>query len=110
SRDVVTETLMWSRGHPEALDIFIAGRQAKNGHMPNMVAFVSLLDGLEGLSERWQRPLKKIVHDRQSQFETSLEEWHRMYSNAPGEPVHIPGESIILRKVPGSAFEISTSD
>jgi len=66
SRDVVTETLKWSRDHPEALDIFIAGRQAKNGHMPNMVAFANLLDGLEGFSKQWNRPLKKIVHDRQS--------------------------------------------
>lgn len=110
SRDVVTETLLWSRGHPEALDIFIAGRQAKNGHMPNMVAFANLLDGLEGFSKRWNRPLKKIIHDRQSQFESSLEEWHRMFSNASGEPIHRPGETMVLRKVPGSTFEVSSSD
>lgn len=110
SRDVVTETLLWSRHHPEALDIFIAGRQAKNGHMPNMVGFVGLLDGLEGFSKRWQRPLKKIVHDRQSQFEGSLEEWHRMFSNASGEPIHLPGETMVLRKVHGSTFEVSSSD
>jgi hypothetical protein len=110
SRDVVTETLLWSRGHPEALDIFIAGRQAKNGHMPNMVAFANLLDGLEGFSKRWNRPLKKIIHDRQSQFESSLEEWHRLFSNASCEPIHRPGETIVLRKVPGSTFEVSSSD
>lgn len=110
SRDVVTETLLWSRHHPEALDIFIAGRQAKNGHMPNMVGFVGLLDGLEGFSKRWNRPLKKIVHDRQSQFEGSLEEWHRMFSNASGEPIHLPGETMVLRKVHGSTFEVSSSD
>ena len=110
SREVVTETLMWSRDHPEALDIFIAGRQAKNGHMPNMVAFANLLDGLEWFSKRWNRPLQKIVHDRQSQFEGSLEEWHRMFSNASGEPIHLPGETMVLRKVPGSTFEVSSSD
>lgn len=110
SRDVVTETLKWSRDHPEALDIFIAGRQAKNGHMPNMVAFANLLDGLEGFSKRWNRPLKKIVHDRQSQFEGSLEEWHRMFSNASGETIHLPGETMVLRKVPGSTFDVSSSD
>jgi len=110
SRDVVTETLLWSRDHPEALDIFIAGRQAKNGHMPNMVGFVGLLDGLEGFSKRWNRPLRKIVHDRQSQFEGSLEEWHRMFSNASGEPIHLQGEKMVMRKVPGSTFEVSSSD
>jgi hypothetical protein len=110
SREVVTETLTWSRDHPEALDIFIAGRQAKNGHMPNMVAFANLLDGLEGSSKRWRRPLKKIVHDRQSQFEGSLAEWHKMFSNASGEPIQRPGETIVFQKVAGSTFEVSASD
>jgi len=110
SREIVTEALMWSRDHPEALDIFIARRQAKNGHMPNMVAFVNLLDGLESFSKRWKRPLRKIVHDRQSQFEGSLEEWHRMFSNASEEPVNRPGETVVLRMVPGSTFEVSCSD
>jgi hypothetical protein len=83
SREIISGALTWSRDHPEALDIFIAGRQAKNGHMPNMVAFANLLDGLELLSKRWGRKLRKIVHDRQSQFEGTLAEWHRVFSNAP---------------------------
>ncbi len=110
SRDLVTEALSWSRRHPEALDIFINRRQAKNGHMPNMVAFANLLDGLEHLSKRWKRPLKKIVHDRQSQFERSLAEWHRMFSTASDEPIHRPGETVVLQKVAGSTFEVSASD
>ena len=110
SRDLVTEALSWSRRHPEALDIFINRRQAKNGHMPNMVAFANLLDGLEHLSKRWKRPLKKILHDRQSQFERSLAEWHRMFSTASDEPIHRPGESVVLQKVAGSTFEVSASD
>lgn len=110
SRDIVIQTLDWSRTHPEALDIFIPGRQAKNGHMPNMVAFVNLLDGLEHMTKRWKRPLRKIVHDRQSQFEGTLEEWHRMYSNASDEPLQRPGETIVLQKVKGSKFEVSASD
>ena len=110
SREVVSETLAWSREHPEALDIFIAGRQAKNGHMPNMVAFGNLLDGLEGFSKRWRRPIKKIIHDRQSQFEGSLAEWHKMFSSASDEPIHRPGETIVFQKVAGSTFEVSASD
>ncbi len=110
SRDIVTETLTWSRAHPEALDIFISGRQAKNGHMPNMVAFANLLEGLEDFSKRWDRPLRKIVHDRQSQFEETLREWHRMFSNASDEPVHRPGETYVIQKVAGSTFAVSASD
>ncbi len=110
SRDLITEALSWSRSHPEALDIFINRRQAKNGHMPNMVAFANLLEGLERLSKRRKRPLKKIVHDRQSQFESSLAEWHRMFSNASHEPIHRPGEAYVLQRVAGSTFEVSASD
>ena len=110
SRDIVRETLSWSRSHPEALDIFIPRRQAKNGHMPNMVGFINLLDGLENLSQSWKRPVRKIVHDRQSQFEASFEEWHRLYSNASDEPIHRPGEIVVLQKVKGSTFEIASSD
>lgn len=110
SRKTVTETLTWSRDHPEALDIFIAGRQAKNGHMPNMVAFANLLDGLEGFSKRWQRPLRRIVHDRQSQFEGTLAEWHRLFSNASDEPIRRPDETVVFQKVAGSTFEVSSSN
>ena len=110
SREIVSETLAWSRNHPEALDIFIAGRQAKNGHMPNMVAFDNLLSGLENYSKRWKHPLRKIVHDQQSQFESSLAEWHAMFSNASDEPIQRPGETIVIQKTAGSTFEVSTSD
>lgn len=110
SRTVVTDALTWAHDHPEALDIFISGRQAKNGHMPNMVAFTNLLDGLESFSKRWNRPLRKIVHDRQSQFEPTLAEYHQMVSNASDEPIRRPGETIVFQKVAGSTFEISASD
>lgn len=111
SREVVTETFAWSREHPEALDIFIARRQAKNGHMPNMVAFANLLEGLEDFSKEWKRPLKKIVHDRQSQFEGTLAEYHLLVSTASDEKIHIPGgETVVLQKVGGSKFEILSSD
>jgi hypothetical protein len=34
----------------------------------------------------------------------------RMFSNASGEPINRPGETMVLRKVPGSTFEVSSSD
>lgn len=110
SREIVTDTLSWAHDHPEALDVYIPRRQAKNGHMPNMVAFVNLLSGLEHFSRLWKRTVRKIVHDRQSQFESSLEEWHRLFSNASNEPIHRPGETIVLQMVAGSTFEISSSN
>lgn len=110
AREIISSAFSWSLAHPNALDIYIPRRQAKNGHMPNMVAFGNLLDGLEFFSQRWKRPVRKVVHDRQSQFEGTLAEWHRMAANASPEPVHFAGETEVLRKVAGSDFEVSASD
>lgn len=110
TKQIVRDAFTWSAEHPEALDIFIAGRQAKNGHMPNMVAFKNLLEGLEHFSQRWKKPVRRIVHDRQSQFESTLAEWHRMTANASPEPLKLPGETHVLRQVSGSEFAVSASD
>lgn len=110
SREIITNALEWSKAHPEGLDFYQAGRQAKNGHMPNMVAFANLLDGLETLSKKWGREVRLIRHDRQSQFEGTLAEWHRMVANALPDPIELPGETRVLRKVHNSDFEVSASD
>lgn len=110
SREVITEALEWSKAHPEGLDFYQAGKQAKNGHMPNMVAFTNLLDGLEDLSRKWNRRVRLVRHDRQSQFESTLAEWHDLVSNAPPDPIHLPGETRVLQKVHSSDFEVAASD
>lgn len=110
SRQVITDALEWSKAHPEGLDFHHTGRQAKNGHMPNMVAFTNLLDGLEDLSKKWKRPVRLIRHDRQSQFESTLAEWHNLLANALPDPIHLPGETRVLRKVHNSDFEVAASD
>lgn len=110
SQQVISEALAWSRDHPEGLDFYQAGRQAKKGHMPNVVSFTNLLEGLETLSSKWKRPVRLIRHDRQSQFEATLAEWHQLISNALPDPIHLPGETRVLRKVHNSDFEVSASD
>ena len=48
SQDIVRDGLAWARDNPETIHIHLDSRQARNGHMPNMVAFANLLDGLQG--------------------------------------------------------------
>ena len=110
TQSIVSEVFLWSRSHPEALDIFIPGRQAKQGHMPNLVAFTNLLAGLEHLSQKWGRRLRRLVHDRQGQFESTMEEWHRLFSNAEDVPITWLGDTYSLRRVHGSTFEVASSD
>jgi hypothetical protein len=107
SRDIVTETLTWARDNPETIHVHLDSRQARNGHMPNMVAFANLLDGLEGFSKRWDRRVRRITHDRQSEFEKTLAEWHDLYSHASPEPVEaFVGEKHVFQKVVGSEFDV----
>lgn len=109
SREIVTDALSWCAAHPEALDFYQQGQEAKNGHMPNMVAFANLMQGIDDLARRWGRQLRKIVHDRQSQFEGTLRTWHGRFANASSEPMQIAGESYTLQLGNGSSFEVSAS-
>ena len=106
SRDIITESLSWALDNPEAIHIHLDSRQARNGHLPNMVAFANLLDGLEGYSKRWARKVRRIIHDRQSEFDKTLAFWHEMFSNASDEPMQLVGEVVVVQKVVGSEFEV----
>ncbi len=110
SREVISEAFSWARTHPEALDFAKTRREAKKGHMPNLVAFVNLLEGLEKYSKRWKRPVRRITHDRQSQFESTLREYHRIFAEAMEEHITWFGDSFELRRVPGSEFRILSSE
>jgi hypothetical protein len=106
SREVVTAGLEWARDHPDAIHMHLDSNQARKGHMPNLVAFANLLEGLEGFSKRWARPVKRITHDRQSEFENSLKEWHELYTTASPEPFNWAGETYVVQRVVGSSFEM----
>lgn len=110
SRELVSDAFTWARDHPEAFEFTLVRRQAKQGHMPNLVAFANLLRGLEEYSRRWKRPVRRITHDRQSQFERMLHEYHRLYEEAKGMPINWFGGSMELRMVPRSEFRVSSSE
>jgi hypothetical protein len=106
SRQIVFDALSWARDHPETIHLHLDTRQARNGHMPNMVAFANLLEGLEFFSKKWDRRVRRITHEQQSEFDKTLKEWHALHSTASDEPIHMPGEVIVFQKVVGSEFEI----
>ncbi|MDE0507778.1 MAG: hypothetical protein OXI17_03990 [Gammaproteobacteria bacterium] len=54
--------------------------------------------------------MKRITHDRQSQFERTLREYHRLSAEADGTPLNWFGQSMELRRVPGSDFRVSSSE
>lgn len=106
AREILGEGLEWAKSHPESIQIHTDRRIARQGHFPNMVAFANLLDGLEEHSKRYKRPVARITHDQQSEFQKTLGLWHDMFSNASPEEVRWAGESYRLQKVVGSQFEV----
>jgi hypothetical protein len=52
SRDIIVDSLAWARDHTETIHLHLDTRQARHGHMPNLVAFSNLLDGLEFFSKK----------------------------------------------------------
>lgn len=110
SQEIISDALLWARDHPSAFDIVLSRRHAQNQHMPNFVAFTNLVQGLEVFSGKWKRDLKSILHDRQGQFERTLQEYHRMVSEASDKPLQLIGETYNLQRLPGSNFSVSPSD
>lgn len=112
SREIVSEAVRWALENPEAISVHSSSVFLRYGHLPNMVAFTNLLDGIDRQARAWSRRCRRIVHDRQMQFEQSLRRWHELITiRASGEPLHLPfGEVHVARKVPGSDFAVVSSD
>ncbi|MBB3358817.1 MULTISPECIES: DUF3800 domain-containing protein [unclassified Novosphingobium] len=101
----------WARENPEAIYFHSDGRIARQGHLPNLVGFGNLMDGVEVQSQAWRRPVRRIRHDRQSEFEAALRWWHDLYANASPERVPLMmGEMFKAQRAGGSTFEISTAE
>jgi hypothetical protein len=111
SIELISEALEWAINNPEAIYFHTASKIARNGHLPNLVAFVNLLDGIEEKSKAWDVPVNQIYHDRQMEFQKSLQYWHEIFSNASPDPLFLPGgEKHVFRKVFGSEFIISSAE
>ncbi|MGE8126316.1 DUF3800 domain-containing protein [Methylobacterium sp. NPDC080182] len=113
SRQLATDALTWARDNPQAFTTFVKNKVDRLLNAPNFVAFTNLLDGIEHHSKKWDRPVRQIVHDEQSQFGKTLTKWHAIISDSSRkeeQPVHFPGEERPYRfgRVLGSEFTMST--
>lgn len=110
-RERIGPAIEWARENPEAIYFHSDGRIARQGHLPNLVGFGNLMDGVEVQSQSWRRPVRRIRHDRQSEFEAALRWWHELYANASPERVPLMmGEMFKAQRAGGSTFEISTAE
>lgn len=106
SQEILQQGLEWIVRHPEAIQFSTEGLIAQKGHLPNLVAFTNLLQGLDEYSRRWKRRIGYIYHDEQNEFGRALAFSHRLFANASPEVIHWVGESYSLQWAPGSQFEL----
>lgn len=110
SREVLAEGLEWVINHPECVQFATEQRIAKKGHLPNLVAFANLLQGLQDFSVRWKKKIACITHDEQNEFGRSLQSWHELFSNASSKIIEWAGKSYTLQRAPGSCFQLKRDD
>jgi len=111
SRQVVTDALQWAIDNPNNFSTYLKDKINRYGHSPNFVAF----NGIELAARQRNRPIQEIVHDRQSQFEKTIGQWHEVVSRpdlCTVEPIYWPGEKEphSLSKAPGSTFRTATEE
>jgi hypothetical protein len=109
SRELAEQAFTWAVENQDKITVHTQTKLARYGHMPNNVAFMNLLDGIERQSKSWERPVAEIKHDRQTQFEKSLTYMHEMYANADPTPIEWPGmPPLSVQKAFGSRFVVSS--
>ncbi|WP_457661940.1 DUF3800 domain-containing protein [Sinorhizobium medicae] len=115
SREIITDALEWAIANPEEFSTHMSEKALRYQHSPNFVAFTNLLDGLQNASERWKRPVRAIIHDKQAEVEKAFATWHAIISKpelANTEGLSWPGESkpLKVQKVTGSTFRTATEE
>ncbi|MCO8018228.1 DUF3800 domain-containing protein [Brevundimonas diminuta] len=111
SREVLGDGLDWVIKHPECIHVVqIEQKAAKQGHFPNLVAFMNLLRGLDEHAKSRRKQIARIVHDEQSEFGKMLEYWHGLHANAAPEPITWVDETWSVQLNPGSDFLIQRDE
>lgn len=111
SQQLIREAVSWAIENPKSLYVHATSKALRYGHLPNIAIFPDLLWGIELQSQKWDLAVREIKHDRQQQFGTTLKYWHELSSTAPPDSLYLPGgETYSFRRVPGSAFQITSHE
>jgi hypothetical protein len=104
SREIFRDALGFVIEHPNAIHFGEDSVFAGKGHLPNFVAFVNMLDGLDRFSKKWNSKVQLITHDEQAEFSKTFREAHEFFRGLPAEKIRWAGEEYSLQKVRDSDF------
>ena len=106
---VITDAMNWVIKNPEKIYYNAASKKDRLQIAPNLIGFQSVMHGIARRLERSKKKAKKIVVDRQSQFNNAQEWIAELYQGATKlpEPMELgPGlPSMDLRYMPTTKIE-----
>lgn len=110
SRQLIRDILDWARGNLDTLSMWSPRKKDRYGHLPNLFTFPALFQSISDAARDWDVKVDKIVHDRQSQFQSTLREWHSLFEGIEPETiVHFGDTPIQFPDIQNSKFEIGES-
>lgn len=109
SREIFIDAFDWAIRYPAELQFHSRQKKMALGHLPNLVSFPEMLRAIDDQASFWKQPVKRIKHDRESQIQVLLKDWHKLLSNAGDGTFRLWQQTFNVRLVSGSDFQISSS-
>ena len=110
SRQLIEDTLQWSRENIGHFSFWTSTRSERYGQLPNLFTLPMLFSGIYEAARTWNDRVTKIIHDQQSQFGRTLQDWHSFLEGLNSEPIHLFGDtSIRFADIRGSEFQLAES-
>ena len=79
SREIIVGALAWAQANPGEIDYGTSNRESELRISPNLVGFQSVLMGVSRRAKKWDRSVRAIVVDRQTEFNAAQIELNEMY-------------------------------
>lgn len=86
-RELIADTLRWAAVNPNKLGYNATNNTSRLAAMPNMIGFQSVLMAIASQLNHSNQQARRIVIDRQSQFNTSQKSLHEYYQAISKAPV-----------------------
>jgi len=78
---VALDGLNFVLSYPDEITILARGKKQYKPHTPNMIGFNVILQATRKFAKKHNVTPVRFIHDRQSEFGSTMREYHRMFSN-----------------------------
>ena len=107
---MIGDTLGWAKTNIDKFSFWSSKQDFLHANLPNVFTLPPLLNSISDAAKHWGSDVDGIVHDQQSQFESTLREWHAAFAGLDQEEIfHFGDTPIRFADIHGSRFEMRDS-